>query len=1093
MKKGIKIFLFCFIIFATSFFGVNISNVDAKQISIASPITSTATTPPSSYDLRNYIDIGVENQNPYGICYAFASLTSLETYLALNYGEYYDFSEIHFALSLCLQEGYYSSVEQAFNSGGNFNHFTLYTQKDNNIVLEEEMPMSKYLKLNSSTKYTTMTEDYNNLNANYYPLVKVNDTVGFTQYAGNKSQYSSSELATFRNSVKTHIMQYGSVTAGIHTNSTFTNASINYKITDDSLVGNQSAITSNINHLISIVGWDDNYDANGTWANKGAYLCLNSWGTNFGLDGYFYVSYDDYFIESAINGVSNATLSTTNNKISTIANHQDKTYIVTHTLDNDLFLANIFDTSKYLGENITDIDVFAKGDTAKFYIKFFATKQDALAGLNSVTVMNLANSSKTGEFSLYYKYHLSTPLTVSGNYMVVVSQIDNAYKTHSLASATSTLEPTYYNTSKLGAFSTSTVWDPPVDNTNLSTALPIILHTDKQYIQVSKFTSNVDSIINSNYVKNNAIFYNKSINLTLNNANITTSNLANITITRSYINSFTDVSSNFNFSLSGNTITITMINDVAGSFSVGDYLIKIPCGNTTIYRVIEVQNAVSYSITYHLNGGSATNPNVYTNKHTTLILNSPTKAGYEFVGWYTDSTFNTQFDPDNLPYTSLELYAKYDFATPTIASKTNDISITYYDGIKVDIIVNATHALLNEYNTLSYQWYMRKTLSDMYSIIDGATSSTLSVYNVRDSGYYVCEISISITDLSLTASTIVKTLTISNTNEIAVNIKPYIYDMSNAKWNYSEALSYNASAQTVEVINLPQGVTIQYSNNEFSDIGTYIAHAELVYDDMDGNAYASPIDDLNWEIRKSRITITINDIISNEPISLENLNNMYTCSIENEYLPSTIVTYQDKLEYLDLVFDLQDTAQPNIKTITATTKTFDIYDITIIDAQYRVVVYTLTSNNITSTNQNGFVADCKFTAENIELGTETNDILKQQDLNLIGSYNISYSYLQESDKATVNIPLERKTLLNNLTVYMLKDNKLFKVDNVVVNSDGITFDTDEQNATYIIVKNNNSLTSNTQMLILICIIGVFVILCVFAIVVAIKRKHLHNI
>ena len=123
MKKGIKIFLFCFIIFATSFFGVNISNVDAKQISIASPITSTATTPPSSYDLRNYIDIGVENQNPYGICYAFASLTSLETYLALNYGEYYDFSEIHFALSLCLQEGYYSSVEQAFNSGGNFNHF----------------------------------------------------------------------------------------------------------------------------------------------------------------------------------------------------------------------------------------------------------------------------------------------------------------------------------------------------------------------------------------------------------------------------------------------------------------------------------------------------------------------------------------------------------------------------------------------------------------------------------------------------------------------------------------------------------------------------------------------------------------------------------------------------------------------------------------------------------------------------------------------------------------------------------------------------------------------------------------------------------
>lgn len=67
-------------------------------------------------------------------------------------------------------------------------------------------------------------------------------------------------------------------------------------------------------HAISIVGWDDNYDRtnfnkddNGKSLGKknGAWICKNSYGTDFGDDGYFYMSYTTPILYAAALEVGN--------------------------------------------------------------------------------------------------------------------------------------------------------------------------------------------------------------------------------------------------------------------------------------------------------------------------------------------------------------------------------------------------------------------------------------------------------------------------------------------------------------------------------------------------------------------------------------------------------------------------------------------------------------------------------------------------------------------------------------------------------------------------------------------------------------------
>lgn len=90
------------------------------------------------------------------------------------------------------------------------------------------------------------------------------------------------------------------------------------------------------------------------------------------------------------------------------------------------------------------------------------------------------------------------------------------------------------------------------------------------------------------------------------------------------------------------------------------------------------------------------------------------------------------------------------------------------------------------------------------------------------------------------------------TDDIVLNwgITKGTYNMSSARWNYTDQISYDGTEKTVSVTGLPTGVTVSsYTGNTGTNTGTYTAQVTLSYDDTNYNAPS--ISDLNWTIAKA--------------------------------------------------------------------------------------------------------------------------------------------------------------------------------------------------------------------------------------------------
>ena len=215
---------------------------------------------PESFDLRDKIEIPVRNQGSHGLCWAFASLKTLETYFSLNgYGDF-DFSENHLAY---LENPEWLESEKnnkiAF-SNGEFEKYACYRLGP---VFEKETPYDvEYSK-----------EEIENLLA-IEPKAYIGDIKKFPEINKRNNEYSQEKIDLFRSKVKEHIMKNGGLYCAINSDGIEYNDKynvLNYQGNDIS------------NHAVCIIGWDDNFSKenfseNNRPQNDGAYIAINSWG-----------------------------------------------------------------------------------------------------------------------------------------------------------------------------------------------------------------------------------------------------------------------------------------------------------------------------------------------------------------------------------------------------------------------------------------------------------------------------------------------------------------------------------------------------------------------------------------------------------------------------------------------------------------------------------------------------------------------------------------------------------------------------------------------------------------------------------------------